>query len=660
LILPWRACRLWGANLLRKRTLVAMRQRRQDLVRTTLTAACAAVLAACGSTTNISQSGVLQIPSSAEFLAVSDVEQIIAQANAEAVARGKPATIAVVDRVGNVLGIFQTTNAQKTFTINGGRGAVGGLEGISVLPSEAAAIAKALTATYFSSAGNAFSSRTAGQIIQQNFNPGQTGAPAGPLFDVQFSQLSCSDISKQATAGSTTGPHRSPLGFAAQPGGMPLYKNGTVVGAIGVIADGVYSLITNYITDTSPDVNELIAVAGTAGFQAPTSIRADHITAGGITLIFDTSEALMSDPANAPSFASINGPGGAVDPYPGFFAGTIVAGQAYGAPGSGVVPDTTNANTALAGTGDYILVDDSGNNRFPPSAGTDGLMTQGEVTQILASTLQVANQTRAQVRQPLGSIAQVSVTVVDTNGNVVGYVRSPDALVDSVDVVQQKARTAMFFSSPTAASQLMPLPPANYLNSTASASIGTSSIAAYVTAAQTFFGNPNAFADGTAFSTRSFQEISTPFFPDGIPNTPNGPFAKPDADWSIFNIGLELDLVLNKFVAALPPTNDTSENCTGISQIRNGITSFAGGFPIYRGTQLVGGIGVSGDGTDQSDFIGFIGLANAGKALGTGIGHAPPAMRADRLTPLGTRLRYVNCPQTPYVNSNAQNVCEGL
>ncbi|HUD61093.1 MAG TPA: heme-binding protein [Acetobacteraceae bacterium] len=612
------------------------------------------VLAACGSTSNISP-GALQVPSASQALAVSDVQQIFAQATAEAQARNKPATIAVVDRVGNVLGIFQTTGAANSkFTINGRRGAVGGLEGINALPSEAAAIAKALTAAYFSSDGNAFSSRTAGQIIQQNFDPGQAGAPAGPLFNVQFSQLTCSDVSKQASAG-TQGPHRSPLGFAAQPGGLPLYKNGTVVGAIGVIADGVYSLVTDYLTDTSPDVNELIAVAGTGGFQAPTGIRADHITAGGNTLIFDTSEALMTNPANAPSFASINGTAGALTNFAGFGGAPIVAGQAYGTPGSGVVPDT---NPALAGTGDYIVVDGTGTNRFPPIAGTDGLMTAAEVAQIIKSTLQVANHTRAQVRQPLGSIAQVSVTVVDTAGEIVGYARSPDALVDSIDVVQQKARTALFFSTPTAATQLSGLPPANYLDPTATTVVATSPISAYVTASQTFFANPQAFANGIAFSTRAINDIATPFFPDGIPNTPNGPLAKPNADWSIFNVGLELDLVINKFVAALK--GDTTPNCTGISQIRNGITTFGGGFPIYRGAQLVGAIGVSGDGTDQSDLIAFIGLNNAGQVLGTGIGNAPASMRADTLTPLGTRLRYVLCPQAPYVDSNAQGVCAGL
>jgi uncharacterized protein GlcG (DUF336 family) len=615
-----------------------MSQRRRHLVRTTLSWVCLLALGSCGGGGG---NGGLQIPSSAASLTVSDVEQVIAQAVAEAQARNAPATIAVVDRVGNVLGIFKMTNAPGSFTINGGRGASGGLEAVTLTEPAFAALAKALTATYFSSAGNAFSSRTAGQIIQQNFDPGQTGAPAGPLFGVQFSQLTCSDVSKRATPGTMIGPHRSPLGFAAQPGGLPLYKNGSVVGAIGVIADTVYSLVTDYLTDTSPDVNELIATAGTGGFQAPTAIRADRITADGRTLIFTTSESLQTNPANAPSFASIDvAATGSLFNLPGYGGNPVVAGTAYGSLASGIVPDST---AALAGTGDYILVDELGNNRFPPVGGSDGLMTASEVTQILKSTLQVANRTRAQVRQPLGSIAQVSVTVVDTNGKIVGYVRSPDALVDSVDVVQQKARTAAFFSNPNAATQLSAVSPA---------------IGAYVTASRTFFGNANTFSDGIAFSTRSIGNISTPFFPDGIPDTPNGPLAKPNANWSIFNNGLGFDLVATKFVAAL--SGDLTVGCTGISSLPNGITLFGGGFPIYRGMQLVGAIGVSGDGTDQSDLIGFLGIANAGKALGTGIGNAPPAMRADTLTPQGVRLRYVNCPASPFVDSNVEDACAGL
>jgi hypothetical protein len=218
----------------------------------------------------------------------------------------------------------------------------------------------------------------------------------------------------------------------------------------------------------------------------------------------------------------------------------------------------------------------------------------------------------------------------------------------------QKARTAAFFSNTAAAAELAALPPANYANGT------VSPIPPYVAAAKTLFADPNAFGNGVAFSTRSVGNIAAPFFPDGIEGRAQGPFSKPYANWSIFTNGLELDLVYNKLVAAL--AGDLATGCTGNARIRNGITLFGGGFPIYRGTKLVGGIGVSGDGTDQSDLIAFLGVANAGAALGTGIGHAPLSMRADQLAPqgTGTRLRYVNCPQTPFNDSTEQNVCAGL
>ena len=50
-------------------------------------------------------------------LSVSDVQTIIAQAVAEAKAQGKPAVIAVVDRVGNVLAVYSMAGAPPTATI---------------------------------------------------------------------------------------------------------------------------------------------------------------------------------------------------------------------------------------------------------------------------------------------------------------------------------------------------------------------------------------------------------------------------------------------------------------------------------------------------------------------------------------------------------------
>jgi len=57
--------------------------------------------------------------------------------------------------------------------------------------------------------------------------------------------------------------------------------------------------------------------------------------------------------------------------------------------------------------------------------------------------------------------------------------------------------------------------------------------------------------------------------------------------------------------------------------------------------------------------ISFLGLHNGGLELGTGVGNAPAAIRADNLTPQGARLRYVNCPYKPFLNANTQNVCAG-
>ena len=615
-----------------------------------------AVVAGCGG--GGGGNGSLQLPSP-NALSVTDVQQVIAQAVFEAQAQGAPATIAVVDRVGNVLGIFAMNAAATSITINGGHGATGGLDGVTLGPPSLpgvpgpafAAISMALTAAYFSSAGNAFTTRTAGQIIQEHFNPGEANTPAGPLFGVQFSQITCSDVSRRASDG-TIGPKRAPLGFAANPGGVPLYKNGNVVGAIGVMAGTSYTVDLS-VVDTNATPGELIAVAGTSGFAAPTDIRADRITADGRSLRFTNSDQTLSNPANAPSFATINGAQGVLVNVSGYGGSPVAAGTAYGTSASGIRPDASGVFAGLTPV-PYVLVDAADVNRFPPRAGTDGGMTAAEVTQILKSSLAVANRARAQVRRPVGSAAQVSAVIVDTNGEILGYVRSPDALVDSVDVVVQKARTAAFFSNPLAAAELSALPPANYVGQP------PSPIPPYVASAKSLFADPNAFGNGIAFSTRSIGNIAAPFFPDGIENRPQGPFSKPYANWSIFTNGLGLDLVYNKLVAAL--SGDLTFNCTGNARIRNGITLFGGGFPIYRGNRLVGGIGVSGDGTDQSDLIAFLGVADAGTALGTGIGHAPPAIRADTLVPqgTGTRLRYVNCPQAPFNGSTEQNVCAGL
>src|SRR5262245_50720336 len=61
------------------------------------------------------------------FLTEDDVRQIIAQAVNEAQAQGKPSVIAVVDRVGNVLGVYQMAGAPPTIRISDPRPVTGGL-----------------------------------------------------------------------------------------------------------------------------------------------------------------------------------------------------------------------------------------------------------------------------------------------------------------------------------------------------------------------------------------------------------------------------------------------------------------------------------------------------------------------------------------------------
>ncbi len=595
------------------------------------------------------------------FLSAAEVGTIIAQAVAEASARGAAGTVAVVDRVGNVLGVFRMNGAATQVTITSGRSGVGGLDGLSIIPDTMAAISKAVTGAYLSSEGNAFSTRTASQIVQENFNPGEIGQPAGPLFGVQFSNLPCSDLNNRFPAGFGAGPFRSPLGLAADLGGFPLYKGGTPVGGLGVIADATYSADTD-VSDRDSDLDELIAFAGSYGFAAPLDRRERVTLDGKIARFSDVDfDDLITSPPSAPSFASINGVSGNLVAVTDYSAAALLAGTAFGQPASGIRADAAN----YPGLDAFVLVDNGNTERYPPIPGTDGAsaLTAAEARQLVQSALAVAGRARAQIRRPVGSPVQVTVSVVDTNGVVLALARTRDAPVFGTDVSLQKARTAAFFSSATAAAALTGTANAVYLNPDATPSGTQIVFADYVTAVRNFVGSPTALADGAfAFADRSGGNLARPFYPDGLNGNPHGPLSKPFGSWSPFSTGLQLDLDLNQLAAhvvhVITAGGDVAQNCTTIPQLANGLQIFPGSVPIYRGSTLVGGIGVSGDGVDQDDMIAFLGLHEAGLALGT-INNAPAAMRADRLEPQGTRLRYVQCPQSPYIDSSETNVCDG-
>jgi len=624
-----------------------MKMRQGQGWRSGLAAALIGAAALCGATAAGAQ----------EALTVAEVQRIVAQAANEAAARGRPGTIAVVDRVGNVLAVFQMNGAPATINIDGDRGVVNGLDGLNgIVPANLAAISKAVTGAYLSSDGNAFTTRTASQIVQEHFNPGEGNQVSGPLFGVQFSQLPCSDFAVRFVSGAPQafiGPKRAPLGLAADPGGIPLYKNGTPVGGIGVLADGVYGLDLR-ILDFDDDDDEMIAVAGTVGFEAPVDIRANRITVDGKTLRFTDRgrEALDSDPGSAPAFAAINGVLGNLIAVRGYNDAVVAAGRAYGTAASGVRAENTGL---YAPEPAFVFVDATDTNRFPPRDSTDGGLTAAEVRELITEALRIANMGRAQIRRPLNSSIHVTISVVDTNGAILGIARTTDGPIFGSDVSLQKARTAAFFSNRNAAADLI-----------------AGGQTAYVTATRVLVGD-DALADGTAYAARTVGNLARPFFPDGNRNNSNGPFSVPYPRWSPFAVGLQLDLVQNDivnhvlFTAGANPA-DVQVGCTalpmqvgngGMPRISNGIQIFPGGVPVYKAGALAGGLGVSGDGIDQDDMISFLGTHNAGKSLASGVGNASQGDRADNLAPKGVRLRYVSCPFKPFVGSDDQDPCRG-
>jgi uncharacterized protein GlcG (DUF336 family) len=534
---------------------------------------------------------IFQAPAAAQSLTLTDVQTIIAQAASKATALGKPVTISVTDKEGNLLGTFQMTGAPTTTLIRSVGHAGQGLENLAV-PSTAAAQSKAGTGALLSSGGNAFTTRTASFIIEEHFPAGIDNSDGGPLYGVQFSQLPCSDV---AVAG-------LPLGLAGDPGGIPLYKNGVAVGGIGVEGDGVYTVDRNPADDDF-SFEESIAVYGQRGFAPPDLIRGDNILINGIRFAYQNTV----DAANATAI-----------PF-GSLSGTVTAPLR-------TTPLSDFFVTTLNGvTGQMSF-------RFPVVAGSN--LTAAEVGTILSTGIGTANTIRGAIREPEGSSARVTITVTDTDGRVLGIFRSVDAPNFGFDVAVQKARTAAFFARNDTATKL-----------------NTAGFGSYVSRAQ---ADGLSLNGAVAFSDRAIGFLHRPLYPDGINGTAAGPFSSQLVDWSPFNVGLQLDLVKNALLSppmlcssaaikrARMMTLAIPCPCTGTSlpEIRNGIQIFPGSMPIYRNGTLVGAVGVSGDGVDQDDLVTAYGGNNFAPALG---------IRSDQVTVRGARLPFLKFPPRPFL-----------
>ena len=596
---------------------------------------------------------------SGSALTAAEVERLLARAAAQADALNQSASIAVLDREGEVLGVF-TMNGRDT---NG--------DGITDTPgaaNAATAISKAATAAAFQSEGEAFTTRTAFFIVQGNFPPGAAFTPAGPLFGVQDSGMANSDAHILAfdQNGNAVGG-----GVSGELGGVPIYKNGAPVGGLGVDTVTPVTSVTGpgagtASTAASPvqvNLDEQIAIAGLGGeFETPDVIRATNVFVDGQAFPF-YGASLPVQSSTPTTLASVAGLGSVEAQFPvrasPLSAEVRVSGE-YGvrptarflgrltAPAAPTFSGTlTNVDrpasvaidsSTLTFTGVPIqalpqrtLAGGVGEDRLTPIASVEptpanGGLSAAEVTNIISAAVDNARSSIAGIRLPRGSSVTVHVAVVDRRGNILGLYRMADGTLFSSDIAVQKARTAAFFS--TDGSEGLP---------------------------------------AVAFTARAIGFLAQPFFPPGINSTIPGPlvnlrdllnrgripvenppsnrivFPPPrlpsdgTTDEDLFTGGNQFfDDYTGTTPSELTEVRTIQANTGGICLLmdrpdttpnfvspgmQSGIMTFPGAVPLYRNGQLIGAIGVSGDGVDEDDAASF-----AGAAIGF---QAPQQIRCD-------------------------------
>jgi uncharacterized protein GlcG (DUF336 family) len=260
-----------------------------------------------------------------------------------------------------------------------------------------------------------------------------------------------------------------------------------------------------------------------------------------------------------------------------------------------------------------------------PHDATDGSgLTAFQVNEIIQTAVLAANETRAAIRLPLGSRTRMVFAVTDTNGEVLGLFRMPDATTFSIDVAVAKARNVAYYSDFFDLAAIDEVP-----------------------------GVPR----GTAFTNRTFRFLAQPRFPSGIDFTP-------PPEFSILNDDLintlnaenvagpapvsEFDSVYGHD-SFFPMTNFRDPGDAGVvaaagadqrTANQNGIVFFPGSTPLYINGRLVGGFGVSGDGVDQDDVVTFLGARN--------FLPDPTIGRADQAFYRGVRLPYQKFLRNPF------------
>lgn len=517
--------------------------------------------------------GLLTPPAFAQLTA-GDVQRVIKNAVTRAGKIPRNSVIAVTDREGDVLAVWVVRGGAATD------------------PEIATAVSKAGTAAYLSSNQNAFTSRTAGFIIQQHFPPGVINAAPGPLVGVGLSNLFISDINKFRGPGSVIVFNQQPglsivpvpkpptsagSSLDGSPGGVPLYKNGQLVGGIGVTGDGTPGPIAGFRAENpfiyvaGGDKDEGVALAGQKGFAPDSSITADNVFINGLRLAYTNT---TTSKAKKKKKVVLRGN---EDPrYP-----------VMGAPPPFPYPVVTFGG--VVGEKRQPIISDP----IPGAIDGQARLSMPEVASIIDFAAQRVKITRAAIRLPIGAQMQAFITVVNNPNvpgvapTVLGTFRTGEATLFSWDVAVQKARTVIYYSS------------------------------------NDFLG----FGFNAALSVRTVGFLAQCNYPPGIDGNLQGPFNGQQEMFSGLHGNHCNPSGITPNLAFAPNPN-----------LPNGITIFPGAFGLYRNGVLVGAIGVSGDGVDQDDIVAASGCHDF---------LAPESIRSDQFIFRGTRLPYAKFPRDP-------------
>ncbi len=588
------------------------------------------------------------------LLAPTDIDLVIARAVNEAQAQGTPATIAVVDRVGNVLAVYRMAGARPTVTITSNRGVTGGLENLAV-PSELAAIAKAITGAYLSSEGNAFSTRTASQIVQEHFNPGEINAAGRPA--VRRAVLPAAVLRPlDALRRAAPVPGRTARRSACRP--IPAASRCTRTACRSAASAWsptrlTASMRTSAIATAIPTRTSRWPAPSASARRSTGAATRSRSTARRSGLRDVEFSDLARDPASAPAYASLGAAAGGLIAVPGYYAGTaILAGTAFGQPASGIRPATTDYRRPRCIRARrwrrHQPLSAARRHRWRECAERRRGAQRGR-----ARRSKIANRARAQIRRPLGTPAQrVDRRRRHATASCSASCARRDAPVFGIDVALQKARTAMFIPARTRpAISLMRRPRCAYAGrergylptvgatSVAFTTIAVSPFADYLSRLRAFLGLPTALGDGAiAFTDRAGGNLSRPFYPDGVSGAPPGPLqpsvrsveSVPGPACSSISSTTRSRCTWRstcsrsasryRSTARRCPRSATCRRTAPASHAcRTASRSFPGSVPIYRGNTLVGGIGVSGDGVDQDDMVAFLGLSQRRRRARHGI-----------------------------------------